>query len=217
MTTARRDLSARVAGELPGRLGVEVLVAEAGELLGELEPAVVGEALPGRGDLAGDAGGVLAQRGLGLGEGAVVDGGHAAVEVFRDEGQGAVQEVAHGLGQLGAGAADEPGQGKLAVLAEGHLAQEVVPQGRPSPPRRRCARGSVVPVDSRGPRPGVLLVFLPPESTYPWENTVFGRGRPALMRKAGQYTVWKRTMSLATSCTSGGQKRSASVPSTAER
>ncbi len=53
--------------------------------------------------------------------------------------------------------------------------------------------------------PRDLLILLSSRSHQPWARMVVGRGRPMAMRKAGQYTAWKRRMSLPTSWRSGGQ------------
>ena len=51
----------------------------------------------------------------------------------------------------------------------------------------------------------LLLIFSPPTSSHPCANTFFGNGNPAAISMAGQYTAWKRRMSLPTKCTSAGQ------------
>ena len=42
-------------------------------------------------------------------------------------------------------------------------------------------------------------------SSQPCTTTDFGSGSSAAIRNAGQYTQWKRTISLPTMCTSAGQ------------
>ena len=53
--------------------------------------------------------------------------------------------------------------------------------------------------------PSDLLIFSPSTVHQPFEVTRFGTGNPAAIRNAGQYTAWKRRMSLPTKCASAGQ------------
>ena len=43
-----------------------------------------------------------------------------------------------------------------------------------------------------------LLIFSPPTSSQPCAKTCAGNGSPAARSIAGQYTAWKRKMSLPT-------------------
>ncbi len=61
------------------------------------------------------------------------------------------------------------------------------------------ARGSIT-------LPSDLLIFSPSTTHQPLEVTRFGGAIPADIRNAGQYTAWKRMMSLPTKCASAGQK-----------
>ena len=53
--------------------------------------------------------------------------------------------------------------------------------------------------------PSDLLIFSPSMVHHPCEYTRCGTGRPAAIRKAGQYTAWKRAISLPTRCRFAGQ------------
>jgi len=50
-----------------------------------------------------------------------------------------------------------------------------------------------------------LLIFSPRTVHQPCAKMLFGSGSPAAIRNAGQYTVWKRRMSLPMTCTACGQ------------
>ena len=56
-------------------------------------------------------------------------------------------------------------------------------------------------------------IFSPPTRSQPWANTLRGGSSPAAMSIAGQYTAWKRRMSLPTRFTSGGHTRANSSAS----
>ena len=51
-----------------------------------------------------------------------------------------------------------------------------------------------------------LDIFFSSFSHQPWISSFLGRGSPAAIRNAGQYTAWYLRMSLAMMCRSAGQK-----------
>ncbi len=59
--------------------------------------------------------------------------------------------------------------------------------------------------------PRLLPIFRPSLVRNPWPYTRRGTGSPALISMAGQYTAWKRRMSLPMMCSEAGQPAEASA------
>ena len=181
---------ALVLGEDPGRRLVDILIG-AGDDLEHLDERLL------RAEIVHIAGIRPAQRGC-HGDELVVErivlalGRERAAEVLDDHGDGAAQEVAEVVGEVGIDAGDEQLVGEVAVTAKRELAQEVIAQRV-----HTVALGEQDGVDDVALRLRHLAAVD--------DEPAFGRGMPMLMSIAGQMMEWKRTISLPTMCTSAGQ------------
>ncbi len=124
--------------------------------------------------------------------------GHLAFEIPPDHGQGPAGQIAQPVGQIGVVALHQAHRmrttrpGRIQFRAKENSAARPPPARRESFPRAQCCRAtstscSLQTAASHAPR------------------SAFGSGSPAAIKNAGQYTQWKRTISLPIICTSAGQ------------
>ena len=120
-------------------------------------------------------------------------------EVLVHHRQRPLRQVAEFVGEVGVDPADDPLLAVAAVLAERHLPQQEVADLVYAERLHQRHR-----VDDVADRLAHLLAAVVEE---PVRKTRRGGGIPADIRKAGQYTVWNRMMSLPIMCRSAGQYR----------
>ena len=106
-------------------------------------------------------------------------GGHHAVEILFHHGNGAADQVAQIVGQIGVDAGE---QGLIAVTArplpKGTSRMRIIADGV------ACRSGCTAP---RGlPHcPGTWTSCMPSSTSQPWPNTCLGRGRPSACKMMG--------------------------------
>ena len=115
-------------GQLPRLLAVDVLVGGVQQTPDGLQGAVEREGPHGVGHPGIQRLGSLAQPPIRVGH-RLAGGGDAAVQVAADHAQGALQQVAQVVGEVGVEAGDQRLLAEVGVQAERHLAQQEVAEG----------------------------------------------------------------------------------------